>query len=339
MAVAWRYLESRFTHFLAHLEPPRPERNAVARAAADVTKLLNQRFASGSRRTQAPQAYARIIGSHAKETAVCGDTSVDLLLVLHESYRCADTISALNPSRTWSRAVLELARVLTARYKAVESTAQGWLTVKPRLADGAASTVCVRPAFACGENGYLICDTRRTTTGHTPWRYINPDAELLMIAAADHLSSGKARHLIRMAKAWRRTSRAPISGFALELLACEFLSVWIYRRRSQLYYDWMIRDFFFWLAAQEARDIPLPGSHETLSTGMGWSHLAANAFEHAKHAADLERDNRSADALVQWRSLFGSAMNPTTAGLITKRPPTGLLHQSAPTSVAKENIY
>jgi len=338
MAVAWRYLESRFTHFLAHLEPPRPERNAVARAAADVAKLLNQRFAPGSRKSPAPPAFARIIGSHEKQTTVCGEATVDLLLVLPDSYRCAST-SALDPSATWSRAVLELARVMTARYKAVESTAHGWLKVKPRLPDGAASTVCVRPAFACGENGYLICNTRRTSTGHTPWRYINPDAELLMIAAVDHRCLGKARHLIRMAKAWRRTSRAPITGFALELLACEFLSIWIYRRRGQLYYDWMIRDFFFWLAAQEDRDIPLPGSHEILSTGTGWSHLAANAFEHAKLAADLERDNRCADALVQWRGLFGSAMPPFAARQITVQPRTGVSHRSFATSAATGIIY
>ena len=67
------------------------------------------------------------------------------------------------------------------------------------------------------------------------------------LEAADAASGNKASHLILMLKAWRRARRIDIGALALELLVTDFVSVWTYHRRSLLFYDWMVRDFFFWL--------------------------------------------------------------------------------------------
>jgi hypothetical protein len=92
-------------------------------------------------------------------------------------------------------------------------------------------------------------------------------------------------------------------------LACEFVTVWIYQRQSALFYDWMVRDFFFWLTAQGGRALAIPGTDEALALGDVWCADAEAAHAAAAEASDLERDNMDEQALVRWRRIFGLAFS------------------------------
>jgi hypothetical protein len=108
---------------------------------------------------------------------------------------------------------------------------------------------------------------------------------------------------------------------ALELLACEFVGLWTYQRRSLLFYDWMVRDFFFWLGLQGRRALPVPGVMETVHAGDGWPDDAAAAYRTARRACRLERDNRDDDAREHWVDIFGPAFADAPAAA---RPDTSL---------------
>ncbi len=198
--------------------------------------------------------------------------------------------------------------MLAERYGAVRIAPPGWLMVEPqRCASGARVKVRVLTALASASGGARIDVSSRRRPG-VAWMHLDPAAEAAHLNAIDRLAEGKARHLIRIVKAWRRAVAAPLSGFAIELLAAEFLSVWLYRRRSLLYYDWMVRDFFFWLTLQAGRSLPIPGTGDPLPLGDAWVEAATAAHAVAARAADLERDNRSLAALGHWREIFGLAI-------------------------------
>jgi len=74
-----------------------------------------------------------------------------------------------------------------------------------------------------------------------------------------------------------------------------------------LFYDWMVRDFFFWLCHQDGRAIPVPGTNELLGLGDAWLGAARSAFAAARRGCDAERRNASDAALGDWRGIFGDS--------------------------------
>ena len=108
-----------------------------------------------------------------------------------------------------------------------------------------------------------------------------------------------------MLKAWRRVHGVPIRPVALETLVVEFLSLWTYQRFSYLFYDWMVRDFFFWLGYQGGRRVALPGSIDSFTLDDSWTDAARGAHVVAAEGCRLERENRDQGALDLWGRIFG----------------------------------
>ncbi|MDG4602422.1 MAG: hypothetical protein P9C48_08135 [Defluviicoccus sp.] len=296
MSVDWRHVPARFEAFLAWLQPTPEERrraSAGVKAVADVVRCCLQ--ADGDR-LKASIADPLVVGGFGKGTAIRDGDAVDALLILpphsRESRREPGRGAKAGRRAADTPAGLAVARELASQFASSAGCASSPMQTK------------LVPAFACRAGGYLVADRNRTLGGG-PWRLMQPRLEVRHLDHADAISGGKARHLIQMAKAWRRTSAAPIAPFAIELLVCEFLSAWLYRRRGFLFYDWLVRDFFFWLTAQIGVELPIPGGGETLNTGTGWRRHAERAYRLAALAADLERDNRSSESLFCWSLVFG----------------------------------
>jgi hypothetical protein len=96
-----------------------------------------------------------------------------------------------------------------------------------------------------------------------------------------------------------------LTSLAIELLVTEFALAWIYPRRSLLFYDWMVRDFFFWMVHQARRELLTPGALERLHLGDAWLEAAARAYGQARRACAMEHDNREEEATQEWRRIFG----------------------------------
>lgn len=317
--IAWKHVPPRFARFLLAIQPDPAETKAIEATGRDVAALLERRFGirqpkrrlrRGSATSESAAEQIRVIGGHAKGTAIGGTGTIDLLHVTG----APETASA-------SARTTEVIDLLGERYGAVQVAPPGWLMVEPRCALPHCGRIKVRvlPATASAAGGARV-DVSSPRRPGIAWMHLDPAAEAAHLDLMDRLTDGKARHLIRIVKAWRRAVKAPIGGFAIELLAAEFLSVWLYRRRSLLFYDWMVRDFFFWLTLQAGKVLTVPGTGEPLPLGDAWRDAAAAAHTTAARAADLERDNQSLAALGQWRELFGLAIGegddrrPTTAG-------------------------
>lgn len=310
--IGWENVPPRFARFLAAIEPSSAERLAVEAAGREVAALLDRRFGAAPGKRLRPRAESgrpsetvRVIGGYAKGTAISGRATIDLLQVT------TDRGDGSAAKRT--DAIIDL---LGERYGAVRVAPPGWLMVEPGHRSAGDGPVRVRVLTAhASASGGLRAEVPSTRRQGPVWMHLDPAAEAAHLNLIDRLADGKARHLIRIVKAWRRAMAVPLSGFAIELLVAEFLSLWLYRRRSLLFYDWMVRDFFFWLTLQAGHGVTAPGTGEPLPLQDAWREAAASAHAAAARAADLERDNQSRAALAHWRRIFGLAITdaPRTA--------------------------
>lgn len=310
----WSRVGRRFGLLLDRLPASVAERAQAGAVARLVAHGLRRALPGAAVRDDAGQAV--LLGGYAKATAPGFSRTVDVLLVLPESLRPDFSAVGVAAERERRRVLAPLAAVLGRRHGGVHVGGDGWLTVRPGRSSSAGGSpiprVRLRPGFACRRGGFLT----PAPAGHGgPWQPIDPAAEVAALDAADAVSSGKATHLILMLKAWRRARAVPIAPLALELLATGFVHAWIYRAQSALFYDWMVRDFFFWAAAQAGRPLPLPGTGEVIDPGLAWRAAAESAHATAALASGLERDNREAEAAACWRHLFGADPFPRKGAL------------------------
>jgi hypothetical protein len=309
----WRYVAGHFRDFVSSLEPQAAERSTAVATASAVDLLLRRRFpmARGVGATLEPPPV--IIGGYAKDTAVGGISGVDLVFVLPDRYRTEPAELAGTGQNVWSAVLRDMTSLLAARFAAVEMSRDGWLSVTAHTPEHDPLGVRIIPGFLCGANGYLVPANAASTPGK-PWRHMIPKAEKNRLDRVDDDTAQKARHLIRMLKVWRYAASIPVTSFALELLVCEFLSIWTYRQRSALFYDWMVRDFFFWMATQSGRSLGIAGSGETLTLSDLWLDRVLAARDMAAEAANMERDNQSVAAIACWRRIFGCRFGEPAQG-------------------------
>ncbi len=290
----WSLVPQRFCSFLAALRPAVRERQAAFEAARAVNGLLRRRFPD-----VACGMAPLLIGSHAKDTAIAGAASVDLLfpLPLRSDRRGRNTDD--------QPAVLvdTVTAMLAARFGAVTFSRLGSLGIETVDGHGLRQGVRVLPVTPAAAGGFVV-GAAPSDSDDGPF-IIDPRIELKTLIRVDRATGGKARDLVRLLKAWRRAAAVPLPSLALDSFACEFLEVWLYRRRSLLFYDWMVRDFFFWLSAQADRGRPVPGAAYPLSLPSGWQEAAWRAYEHADAASAMERDGDGRGALTAWRQIFG----------------------------------
>jgi len=312
LTAEWQHVAARFHAFVSELEPTPKERYATWMATTHVGSLLGRRFRRPTLDQNPAAGEIIAIGSHGKGTALRGSRTADAIFVIPDRYqsRMFPASDESEPSGAVADLLPPLVRDMIAllqnRYGAVKISPDNALTVMTDIAvDGEKINIRILPCFF-HDGGYFVA-TRAHARNQGYWSNFDPRAEARNLDRIDTASAGKARHLIRMLKAWRRTAGAPIASLALERLACEFLRIWIYQRRSTLFYDWMVRDFFFWLTAQTGRTLYVPGSHEGLALGDAWLASVEAAYAAASKASDLERDNRNDQALVRWREIFGLA--------------------------------
>lgn len=316
MTAEWRHVTDHFHAFIGNLQPTPLDRRRAQMAAAEVAGCLRQQFRPGAPTHFTPAGRPgwsvddyMLTGGYGKGTAVRPMRAVDMLYILPDDLR-----PPANGSRPMIASMTgEMSAALTPTFATREQPGENWLSVRS-FAD---IEVRLIPCFRTGRDTLVMA----SPDCRGGWTATNPASEKSHLRAADLASSGKATHLIMMLKAWRRSHRVAIASLALELLVAEFMLAWIYPRRSYLFYDWMIRDFFFWLVHQAHRDLLTPGALENLCLGAGWVEDAAHAYGRARRACDQERDNRNADATDEWRQIFGPDFpEATTAAFLP--PPT-----------------
>jgi hypothetical protein len=255
-----------------------------------VINCLNQYFYGQS----SGDEHSLLIGSWGKRTVTRPPRDVDVYFVLPcEVYlqyerRIGNRQSAL---------LQEVKNALSTTYSNTEMRGDGQVV----MVGFGSYSVEVVPAFLLTDGRYWICDT--SSQGY--YKLAAPNAESQYIERIDAETNRNLRPLIRMLKSWQVNCSVPIKSFQLELVAAEFLAQSSWRQYGYFWFDWIIRDFFFYLYYQANCRFSIPGIPELSLLGNDWQSRVASAWGRARKACEYEQSNYVEAAGEEWQKIFG----------------------------------
>ena len=83
---------------------------------------------------------------------------------------------------------------------------------------------------------------------------------------------------------------------------------WQHKGNSSVYYDWMVRDFFYFLKNKSQwSSVYVPGTYEVITLGdTGWQSRAETAYNRAVKATEYEASEMPYSAGGEWQKIFGT---------------------------------
>lgn len=292
----WAHVIRHYEQFLGELELKNPERLDAEGKADRIARSLFEKYYPNQ--TFSPCSYVKV-GSYGKGTATRPRTDLDMLFVLpRDVYTRIDTLTGNKQSQL----LQEVRRTLLVTFPNTEISADGQAVVAPFQT----YNVDIVPAFSftvgdCAGQ-YLIVDS----SDGGRWRFSDPVAEYNWLQRADLASGGKATHLIKMLKAWKRECNVEIKSICLEIAATVFVMQWEHRHQTIFYYDWMIRDFFAFMLQYVNGWARPAGITEQILLGDCWESKCRTAYNRALNACEFERTDDGFSATSEWRKIFGS---------------------------------
>jgi len=253
-----------------------------------------------------PTTTSILVGSYGKNTAVRPPTDVDILFIMPAS---SWQQYHLYPGNGPSKLLQDVKNALQKTYPNTAMRGDGQVVVVSFVNSFGVEVV---PVFATGQTGlYYTPDTHNGGS----WKTTNPSAEKAHISASNANSKGNTVHLVKMVKVWKHVCSAPLSSFALELLAVPFIAGWHHAGNSSVYYDWMVRDFFEYMLTRVGGYESIPGTTQLYRFGPEWKSKAESALARARKACEHEAKATNKDepcrarydilATEEWVKIFG----------------------------------
>lgn len=296
VGLQWIAVRQRFTQFHNNLSLTPTQFLDGTTKRNGVVNCLNRRY-YGSR-SDTDNSFN--VGSWGKDTAVRPPRDVDLYFLLPVA------VHTRFQGHVWNRQSALLQEVkcaLAETYPVTDMSGDGQVVV---VRFGTYSVEVV-PAFLLSNGRYWICNTNDGGS----YKETDPRAEVGYINTLNQANNGNLRPLIRMLKAWQAYCSVPIKSFQLELLAADFISKSPWRLYDFFWFDWITRDFFFYLYHRANTFIPVPGTLETIYLGNDWQSRAESAYWRAVKASDHDQYNRVDAAGDEWQKIFGSQIPRT----------------------------
>lgn len=201
-----------------------------------ITRRLNTDFWT----TTSETSHSLYAGSYGRNTAIAGFSDLDMIFQLpYAEYSKYDAYQGNGQS-----ALLQaVKKSIEKTYSITSIRADGQVIVVP-FTDGISFEVV--PAFINKDDSFTYPDANNGGS----WRVTNPKPEIEAIRVRNRATNGNLVLLCRMMRQWKREWDVPIGGLLIDTLAYQFIENWPYREKSYLYYDFMCRDFFLWMAEQ-----------------------------------------------------------------------------------------
>ena len=141
------------------------------------------------------------------------------------------------------------------------------------------------------------------------WKTTNPRPEINAIRERNNVCNNNLIPLCRMMRSWKGKWNVPISGLLIDTLAYQFIIDWEYRDKSYLYYDWMRRDFFEYMAEQDPDQEywRAPGSGQRVHRKGLFEYKAKQCHKITLRAIEYGRKKQERSAKRKWREIFGTS--------------------------------
>ncbi len=271
--------------------------DSISRRYKAITKRLNTDFWSTTSDTE----HSFYAGSYGRNTAIDGASDVDMIFrlpySLYEQYH--------NYQGNGQSALLQAVRNSVKKTYSVTDVGADGQVIKIPFDDRI--TFELVPAFVNKDDSYTFPDSN----DGGQWRTTDPKPEIEAIRKRNNECNGNLVPLCRMMRAWKRTWTVPIGGLLIDTLAFQFIITWNHRDKSFLYYDWICRDFFEYMAGQGADQEywKAPGSGQWVYGGKGqFQYKAKRCYNIALEAIEHETasSKREWSAKQKWREIFGA---------------------------------
>ncbi len=283
-----------FSQFCATLRMDQTKRSSLATRTGRITKAVNAYF----RKNDSDTAFRFYVGSLGRNTAIPSVSDADLLCELPASiYHQYDAHTGNGQS-----ALLGSVRTaIRATYPTSEIAGDGQV-VAIKFTDGV--TYEVLPAFSNVGGGYTFADAN----GGGSWKTCKPKQEIDAFATRNKECNSNLVELGRMARAWRDNCNVPMNGMLIDALAYQFIGTWQYRDKSYLYFDWLTRDFFSFLASRDANQKfwLAPGSGSYVARTGAFEYKARQAELRALEAINHQAEGHEWSARSKYREIYGS---------------------------------
>lgn len=271
-------------------------KDSISRRYKAVTRRLNTDYWN----TTSDTSHSLYVGSYGRNTAVNGFSDLDMIFQLPYSvYQKYNSYTGNGQSAL----LQDVKRSIEKTYSTTSIRGDGQVILVP-FTDGL--TYEVVPAFINDNDSYTYPDANNGGR----WRVTNPRPEIQAIRTRNDQCNKNLVWLCRMMRVWKNKWDVPIGGLLVDTLAYQFIEKWEYRDKSFMYYDWMCRDFFDFMANQDKEKAfwKAPGSGQSVY-GKGlfqWKarrccNLAIEACNH--ESADPKREW---SAKQKWREVFGN---------------------------------
>lgn len=261
-----------------------------------ITRRLNTDFWN----TTSETSHSFYVGSYGRNTAIQGFSDLDMVFELPSGLY----FQYNNYSGNGQSALLQAVRNSMQKTYSTSSVGGDGQVVIVSFTDGI--TFEVVPVFNNTAGSYTYPDSNAGGS----WKTTNPKPEIEAIRIRNNNCNCNLIPLCRMMREWKRNWAVPIGGLLVDTLAYQFIDGWGYKDKSYLYYDWMCRDFFRFMADQDKDKEywKAPGSGQYVY-GKGlfqWKatrcyNIALEAIEH-----EIATPKREWSAKQKWREIFGT---------------------------------
>ena len=263
-----------------------------------ITKRLNTDFWD----TTSDTSHSLYVGSYGRNTAINGTSDVDMIFRLPYSvYQNYNAYKGNGQS-----ALLQAVRTSVKKtYSATDIGADGQV-ILVSFTDGIAFELV--PGFVNKDDIYTYPDSNQGGS----WKTTNPKPEIEAIRTRNNACNSNLIPLCRMMRSWKDKWSVPLGGLLIDTLAYQFIIDWEHRNKSYLYYDYMCRDFFAFMAAQDKDQEywKSPGSGQWVYAQKGqFQYKATRCYNIACQAIDHETATPKQEwsAKQEWRQIFGTS--------------------------------
>ena len=287
-------VSDKFSNFCSALRMNNDVVSNVSSRAKQITKRVNSDF----RDIESDTRYSLFVGSYGRGTDI-HVSDIDMIVELpYQVYERYNDYTGNGQSAL----IQALKNSIKKTYSTTHVRGDGQV-VKLNFTDG----ICyeIVPGFINTDGkSYTYPDTNNGGS----WKVTKPRDEISEINSANALWNKNLKRLCRMARAWKDKWDVPIGGLLIDTLAYNFLKQWEYRDKSFVYYDWMSRDFFYYLKNQNTDQSYwlAPGSNQYVWRKGSFEYKALRCYNISVEAIDYENNDMTYTANTKWREIYGT---------------------------------
>lgn len=262
-----------------------------------ITRRLNTDFWN----TTSDTSHSLYVGSYGRNTAIQGFSDLDMIFQLPGSiYKQYNEYEGNGQS-----ALLQaVRRSLAKTYPTTDIGADGQI-IEISFTDNI--TFEVVPAFLNTDDSYTYPDANDGGC----WRVTDPKPEIKAIRDRNNACNGNLVPLCRMMRSWKGEWSVPMGGLLVDTLAYQFINDWKHKDKSFLYYDYMCRDFFLFMADQDKDQQywRAPGSEQYVYSKGDFRWKARRCYNISLEAIAHEQADPKQEwsAKQKWREIFGTS--------------------------------